>query len=73
MHIYELIWNEDGIAFRVDGEDLGAVYPPEGGFWELGGFSSGDNPWEDGSKMAPFDEKVRKNNAYSFFARVKIA
>lgn len=57
MHIYELIWNEDGIAFKVDGEEHGSVYPPEGGFWELGGFQ-GQNPWAEGTKMAPFDEKV---------------
>ena len=63
MHIYELIWDENGIAFKVDGEDSGSVYPPDGGFWELGGFS-GDNIWSEGSKMAPFDEKVTNNCSF---------
>jgi hypothetical protein len=50
------------LQFAVDGEEIGKVTPPEGGFWELGMFNSsigtGDNPWIYGSKMAPFDKEV---------------
>ncbi len=41
--------------FSVDGVQIGSVSPPEGGFWELGGFP-GDNIWADGTQMAPFDQ-----------------
>ncbi len=54
---YGLEWDTEGIRFTLDGELTGEVYPPEGGFWELGGFE-GENIWEDGTKMAPFDKEV---------------
>jgi hypothetical protein len=40
---------------------IGEMYPPAGGFWELGGFQ-GQNLWSGGTVMAPFDQKV-----YFFF------
>jgi len=43
----------------VDGEQIGAAVPPEGGFWEFGGFDQDtwrDNPWTGRTKMAPFDQ-----------------
>ncbi len=57
FRLYGLEWSPDGIRFTLDGELTGEVYPPDGGFWELGGFS-GNNIWENGSKMAPFDKEV---------------
>ncbi len=54
FHLYRLEWNEDGISSFMDDNYIGGVYPPEGGFWEFGDFN-GDNPWKDGTKMAPFD------------------
>ena len=53
----------DYIIFCIDNEEIGRVVPPEGGFWEIGQFNSSlgpvDNPWKNGSKMAPFDKEVR--------------
>lgn len=56
FHRYEFIWNEKGIRFFVDGNDMGFV-PVGDGFWKLGGFD-GDDIWASGTKMAPFDEEV---------------
>ena len=50
-------WDQDGFRFYVDGEETGSLYPPEEGFWELGGFQ-GQNLWAGGEKMAPFDQEV---------------
>ena len=36
---------------------IGEMYPPAGGFWELGGFR-GQNLWSGGTVMAPFDQRV---------------
>jgi hypothetical protein len=33
------------------------MFPPAGGFWELGGFE-GENLWISGSNLAPFDQRV---------------
>jgi hypothetical protein len=50
------------LQFAVDGEEIGKITPPEGGFWEFGKYSSStgtvDNPWKYGTKMAPFDKEV---------------
>jgi hypothetical protein len=52
------------LQFAVDGEEIGKVTPPEGGFWEAGMFNSStgtiDNPWIHGTKMAPFDKEVSR-------------
>jgi len=55
FHKYKLEWNQDGLSFFIDDEYIGGVYPPNGGFWEYGGFW-GNNLWQSGSKMAPFDD-----------------
>jgi len=55
FHKYVLEWNPDGLSFFFDDELLGNLSPPDGGFWEYGGFA-GENLWKNGSKMAPFDE-----------------
>jgi beta-glucanase (GH16 family) len=57
FHTYGLEWLPTGINFYVDGEMIGSVTPPAGGFWELGGFQ-GQNIWQSGSVMAPFDRQV---------------
>jgi beta-glucanase (GH16 family) len=57
FHIYGLEWLPTGMNFYVDGEKIGSVTPPAGGFWELGGFQ-GQNIWQSGSFMAPFDRQV---------------
>jgi hypothetical protein len=52
----------DYIRFGVNDETIGQVTPSDGGFWEIGQFSSQvgnvDKCWEFGSKMAPFDQPV---------------
>jgi hypothetical protein len=52
----------DSILFSVNNEVIGNVAPSDGGFWEIGKFSSQvgavDNPWKYGNKMAPFDQPV---------------
>ena len=55
FHNYRFEWNADGITYYIDEENIGGIYPPEGGFWELGEFD-GQNIWGDGTKMAPFDK-----------------
>jgi hypothetical protein len=50
---------EDYIKFSIDNVETGRVAPPNGGFWELGNFSSTlTNIWANGTKMAPFDHEV---------------
>jgi hypothetical protein len=54
------------LQFAVDGEEIGKITPPGGGFWEFGMFNSSigtaDNPWIYGTKMAPFDKEVSRRN-----------
>jgi len=59
FHVYELEWTPTNLRFTVDGQPLGTVTPPAGGFWELGGFPANvENPWigADNKLMAPFDQ-----------------
>ena len=58
FHLYGVTWTDTYISFTVDGEEIGRVTPPQGGFWEYGNFT-GDNLWENGEHMAPFDQEVR--------------
>lgn len=60
----------DFISFKIDDVELGRVAPPAGGFWSHGGFNSNPNilnPWRYGSKMAPFDQKVKQKNNWTNF------
>ena len=57
FHIYGLQWTSDNITFLLDGQAIGTVSPPAGGFWQYGGFN-GTNIWANGTKMAPFDQPV---------------
>lgn len=61
FHKYELVWNESGIKFMVDGTEIGYVAADKG-FWKRGDFT-GNDIWESTTKMAPFDEEV--NEVYS--------
>ena len=45
---------------------IGEMYPPAGGFWELGGFR-GQNLWSGGTVMAPFDQRVYIRSSFFFF------
>ena len=55
FHVYQMYWTSNGFQFYVDGQQIGNMVPPAGGFWQLGGFK-GRNIWASGSKMAPFDK-----------------
>jgi len=60
FHTYEVERRPDRITFRIDGVETGAITPPGGGFWELGGFANdpgGRNKWEGGGLIAPFEQK----------------
>ncbi|XP_066140780.1 beta-1,3-glucan-binding protein-like [Euwallacea fornicatus] len=59
FHVFKLVWNPDRLEFWVDDEEIGRVTPPGGGFYEFAKFagSGWENPWVNGTKMAPFDEK----------------
>ncbi|KAF2887969.1 hypothetical protein ILUMI_18204 [Ignelater luminosus] len=56
FHTYEVLWTPDNISFKVDGQTIGSVTPPQGGFWQLGNRGHG-NIWGSGSKLAPFDKE----------------
>lgn len=56
FHKYELIWDDSGIEFLLDGDNVGSV-PVQGGYWNQGSFE-GKNEWSSGTGMAPFDQEV---------------
>lgn len=61
FHTFGLERRPDVMRFFVDGNLVGEIRPPAGGFWELGNFASnpgGPNIWASGSNMAPFDQPV---------------
>jgi beta-glucanase (GH16 family) len=60
FHTYGLSWLPTGISFLIDGQVIGSISPPAGGFWKLGG-SSGTNIWANGTIMAPFDKRVNQH------------
>ncbi|PVD32830.1 hypothetical protein C0Q70_08277 [Pomacea canaliculata] len=47
--------------FYVDDEEILRVDPGPDGFWKFSGLdeTTYDNPWREGSRMAPFDQEVR--------------
>ena len=63
FHIYRLEWMPNGMQFFVDDHLVGQVFPPAGGFWELGQIQ-GDNIWQNATNivMAPFDQRVGLHN-----------
>ena len=68
FHLFRVNWTPKGIQFYTDDELIGEVYPPAGGFWELGGFE-GDNLWKNSINpiMTPFDRPVIKNHQQIMF------
>ncbi|XP_046456406.1 beta-1,3-glucan-binding protein-like [Daphnia pulex] len=56
FHVYRVDWLPNGFHFYMDKELIGELFPPPGGFWELGGFE-GENLWISGTNLAPFDQR----------------
>ncbi|XP_059351568.1 beta-1,3-glucan-binding protein-like [Daphnia carinata] len=57
FHLFAMEWLPTGFNFYVDNDLIGYVTPPEGGFWEMGGFE-GQNIWNvtgNGTRISPFD------------------
>jgi hypothetical protein len=49
----------DDMTFKVDGQTLGVLSPPAGGYGNLPAFTEIlDVPWKQGTKLAPFDKEV---------------
>jgi len=57
FRIYGLEWNENFLAFSVDGEEIYRLEAPgpNGGLFDLAGLD-GDNIYKSGGPMAPFDQ-----------------
>jgi beta-glucanase (GH16 family) len=58
FNVYRLVWTPDLLQFLINGNIVGTVNP-QSGFWNAGNFGSSgmQNPWEGGSKLAPFDKE----------------
>lgn len=62
FHIYGLQWTDHNMNFTLDGDLVGNIDAPEGGFWKLGSFDKnpgGTNIWENRNNMAPFDKEFQ--------------
>lgn len=60
FHLYQMEWTPEKFIFSIDGVVTGEVAPPQGGFWEKGGYPGYPgikNPWSGRGKMAPFDQE----------------
>ncbi|CAG7726699.1 unnamed protein product [Allacma fusca] len=59
FHIFEVIWTDNMIQFKIDRQVIKTINPPNGGFFELGRFPSSErNVWQgaENFRMAPFDQ-----------------
>ncbi|XP_065664112.1 beta-1,3-glucan-binding protein [Hydra vulgaris] len=59
-HVYTVIWTKHDISFYIDNSLSLNVSVGNEGFWKFGEFNkleNASNPWENGSKMAPFDQE----------------
>lgn len=58
FHLYKVKWSPTEIIFSIDNDVVGTISPPNG-FWNYGDFSSSgyQNPWINGTTMAPFDQE----------------
>nr|KAG5688615.1 hypothetical protein BaRGS_033431 [Batillaria attramentaria] len=60
FHKFGVEWDETAVKFTVDGEEILKVDPGPEGFWKFSEFDQVDgleNPWAQGSHMAPFDQE----------------
>ena len=59
-HRYQMEWSADRITFSLDDVETGTIKVGKG-FWAKGNFNNTlpntFNPWQFGSKMAPFDQE----------------
>lgn len=63
FHRYQMEWTPEKIIFSVDDVEIGTVIA-NAGFWDRGNFDINApglaNPWMQSTKMAPFDQEVRR-------------
>ncbi|KAJ8039654.1 Beta-1,3-glucan-binding protein [Holothuria leucospilota] len=62
FHKFGLEWTTDSLKFYLDDVETMTVDPGTNGFWEYGGFETGnpgiENPWATSpNKLAPFDQE----------------
>jgi beta-glucanase (GH16 family) len=61
FHVFKFDWSESGMKFFVDNQEKGQFDVKESiSFWENGNFGQDENvenPWINGSPMAPFDQE----------------
>jgi len=60
FHVYGLVWNQTYIGTYIDSETQVVLkHQINESFWNLGGWgNTRDNPWQYGSKAAPFDQEM---------------
>ncbi|PSN30366.1 Beta-1 [Blattella germanica] len=59
-HLFGIEWTENHIKYTVDNEEIGTIWAPQDGFWYFGEFHNnpgGENIWQYGSWLAPFDKE----------------
>ncbi|KAI4470287.1 glycosyl hydrolase-related [Holotrichia oblita] len=60
FHIFSVIWKPDSIQFLADGKPYANIYPPPGGFANIGAKYNPDaaTKWKTGDVIAPFDKEM---------------
>ncbi|XP_055958924.1 beta-1,3-glucan-binding protein [Patella vulgata] len=57
FHNYELEWSPDRLVIKVDGKWMNTIDVHDGSsIWDMFNLK-GDNPWVNGTKIAPFDKE----------------
>lgn len=69
FHVYALIWTPDYMNVTIDGILVGSVTIPPTFSTRCG--LTGASPWQNGTKSAPFDQKVM-SFSYSVIALISI-
>ncbi|GJQ68275.1 GNBP3 [Trypoxylus dichotomus] len=60
FHVFSTIWKTDSLQFSVDGEVYGNIYPPPGGFANVGTRynPSAAEKWKNSDIIAPFNKEM---------------
>ncbi|XP_069695954.1 beta-1,3-glucan-binding protein-like [Periplaneta americana] len=60
FHLYGVEWTDQYMRFTLDYVEYGRIDAPADGFWYFGEYDKnpgGDNIWQNGNNMAPFDQE----------------